>query len=87
MTLFREDHDPLTIATVAQEVFDVVGAGDTVVATLGVAVAAGLPLETATRLANIAAGIAVGKHGTVAVTAEELFSHSEVTLLPEEGES
>lgn len=82
MTLFREGEDPLTIATVAQEVFDVVGAGDTVVAALGVALAAGLPLETATRLANIAAGIAVGKHGTVAVTADELFSHTEVTLLP-----
>ncbi|HXE13212.1 MAG TPA: D-glycero-beta-D-manno-heptose-7-phosphate kinase [Bryobacteraceae bacterium] len=81
MTLFREGEAPLTIDTVAQEVFDVVGAGDTVVAALGVALAAGLPLETATRLANVAAGIAVGKHGTVAVTADELFSHSEVALL------
>jgi D-beta-D-heptose 7-phosphate kinase/D-beta-D-heptose 1-phosphate adenosyltransferase len=83
MTLFREGHDPLTIATVAKEVFDVVGAGDTVVATVGVAVAAGLPLEAATRMANVAAGISVGKHGTVAVTADELFSHVEVQLLPE----
>jgi D-beta-D-heptose 7-phosphate kinase/D-beta-D-heptose 1-phosphate adenosyltransferase len=81
MTLFREGHDPLTIATVAQEVFDVVGAGDTVVATLGVCLAAGLPLETATRLANVAAGIVVGKHGTVAVSAEELISHAEVAPL------
>lgn len=83
MTLFREDEIPVTIATVAQEVFDVVGAGDTVVAALGVALASGLPLETATRLANVAAGIAVGRHGTVAVTAEELFSHTEITQLPE----
>lgn len=88
MTLFRENHVPLTIATVAQEVFDVVGAGDTVVAALGVVLAAGLPLDTATRLANVAAGIAVGKHGTVAVTADELFSHAEITLLPQmQGES
>jgi D-beta-D-heptose 7-phosphate kinase/D-beta-D-heptose 1-phosphate adenosyltransferase len=75
MTLFRPDQDPLTIPTVAQEVFDVVGAGDTVVATLGISIAARLPLETGTRLANVAAGIAVGRQGTVAVSIEELLSH------------
>jgi D-beta-D-heptose 7-phosphate kinase/D-beta-D-heptose 1-phosphate adenosyltransferase len=81
MTLFREGHAPLTIATVAQEVFDVVGAGDTVVATLGVSLAAGLPLETAVCLANIAAGVVVGKHGTVAVRIDELAERADVKEL------
>jgi D-beta-D-heptose 7-phosphate kinase/D-beta-D-heptose 1-phosphate adenosyltransferase len=75
MTLFRPDQDPLTIPTVAQEVFDVVGAGDTVVATLGISIAAQLPLETGTRLANVAAGIAVGRQGTVSVSIDEVLSH------------
>lgn len=74
MTLFRPNTDPLTISTEAQNVFDVVGAGDTVIATLGVSMAARLNLETAVTLSNIAAGIVVGKHGTVAVTREELLA-------------
>jgi rfaE bifunctional protein kinase chain/domain len=78
MTLFRQSEPPLTVATVAQEVFDVVGAGDTAVATLSAALAAGLPVETATRLANVAAGLAVGRHGTVAVAVDELLGHAEV---------
>lgn len=78
MTLFRPQRPPLTIPTVAREVFDVVGAGDTAVATLGVSIAAGLSLESGTRLANIAAGIAVGKQGTVAVSIEELLAHDEM---------
>jgi D-beta-D-heptose 7-phosphate kinase/D-beta-D-heptose 1-phosphate adenosyltransferase len=78
MTLFRPGREALTIPTVAREVFDVVGAGDTAVATLGLSMAAGLSLETGTRLANVAAGIAVGKHGTVSVSIEELQTHEEV---------
>jgi D-beta-D-heptose 7-phosphate kinase/D-beta-D-heptose 1-phosphate adenosyltransferase len=77
MTLFRPAHSQLTISTVAQEVFDVVGAGDTVVAALGVSLAARLPLETGTRLANVAAGIAVGKQGTVTVSITEVLQHRE----------
>jgi rfaE bifunctional protein kinase chain/domain len=77
MTLFRPGQNPLTIPTVAREVYDVVGAGDTAVASLGVSMAARLSLETCTRLANIAAGIAVGRQGTVAVTNEELMTHPE----------
>lgn len=77
MTLFRESHDPVTIPTIAQSVFDVVGAGDTAVATLAVAIGADFAIETAIRLANTAAGIAVGKHGTVAVGIDELTSHPE----------
>jgi D-beta-D-heptose 7-phosphate kinase/D-beta-D-heptose 1-phosphate adenosyltransferase len=77
MTLFRAGRPPLTIPTVAREVFDVVGAGDTAVATLGVAMAARLSIEAGTRLANVAAGIAVGKQGTAAVSIDELLGHEE----------
>ncbi len=58
----------------APEVFDVSGAGDTVVATLAAGVAAGLPLPVATRLANIAAGIVVGKVGTAVARETDLLA-------------
>jgi rfaE bifunctional protein kinase chain/domain len=58
----------------AREVFDVTGAGDTVIATLAALVAAGLPLRQAMPLANKAGGIVVGKFGTATVTYEELFA-------------
>jgi D-beta-D-heptose 7-phosphate kinase/D-beta-D-heptose 1-phosphate adenosyltransferase len=57
---------------VARAVFDVTGAGDTVVSTLALALAAGAPVDQAAHLANRAAGIVVGKVGTAAVTADEL---------------
>jgi len=57
----------------AQEVFDVSGAGDTVAATIAGCLAAGFPLPDATRIANLAAGIVVGKLGTAVVRAEELY--------------
>jgi len=56
----------------AREVFDVTGAGDTVIATLAALLAAGLPLDAAMRWANKAGGIVVGKFGTAAVTYDEL---------------
>ena len=71
MTLYqagRVTHEP----TRAQEVYDVSGAGDTVIATLGVAMAAGADLQEAVRLANRAAGVVVGKLGTAVVHREEL---------------
>ena len=71
MTLFLRDATH-HIPTVAKEVYDVSGAGDTVIATLGVMVAAGADLPTATRVANQAAGIVVGKLGTAVVLPEEL---------------
>ena len=71
MSLFLED-GAHHIPTVAQEVFDVSGAGDTVIATLGAMLAAGADLETATRIANQAAGIVVGKLGTAVVLPDEL---------------
>lgn len=72
MSLLRKDCPPLHAAAVARTVFDVTGAGDTVVGTLALALAAGSPLEQAVLLANRAAGIAVGKRGTASVTLEEL---------------
>lgn len=72
MTLYTAD-DPLHIPTVAREVFDVSGAGDTVIATLATMLGAGLPLAEAVSVANRAGGIVVGKLGTATVTREELF--------------
>lgn len=72
MTLLRPDVAPVHLPTEAREVFDVTGAGDTVIATLGTALASGKDMETACRLGNMAAGIVVGKFGTVAITSLEL---------------
>src|SRR5574343_557535 len=71
MTLFADDaahHQP----ALAREVFDVSGAGDTVIATLAIMLAAGADWDVAIRVANIAAGIVVGKLGTAVVSREEL---------------
>ncbi|MBC8097061.1 MAG: carbohydrate kinase, partial [Akkermansiaceae bacterium] len=74
MLLCPRDHKPVHIPTVAQEVFDVSGAGDTVIATFTLAIAGGAsPLEAAI-VANHAAGIVVGKIGTATVTQEELLA-------------
>lgn len=72
MTLFQQDRS-VSIRAQAREVFDVTGAGDTVIAALAVMLAAGAGLEEAVRIANRAAGIVVGKLGTAAVTRGELF--------------
>jgi bifunctional ADP-heptose synthase (sugar kinase/adenylyltransferase) len=66
------DGNIVDIAAEARDVYDVTGAGDTVVATLAVALAAGLGIEEAVRVANAAAGIVVGKIGTATVTLDEL---------------
>jgi rfaE bifunctional protein kinase chain/domain len=73
MTLF-DGAPPLHVAAHAREVFDVTGAGDTVIAVLAVLVAAGLPLRDAVVHANRAAGIVVGRFGTASVSYEELFT-------------
>jgi rfaE bifunctional protein kinase chain/domain len=73
MTLFQEN-DMLHVPAVAKEVYDVSGAGDTVIATLGVMLAGGLELADAVRWANKAAGIVVGKLGTAVVHPDELFA-------------
>lgn len=65
---------PMHLKTEAIEVFDVSGAGDTVIATLAAAIAAGATMEDAARLANLAGGIAVSKVGTTPVRMEELYA-------------
>jgi rfaE bifunctional protein kinase chain/domain len=72
MTLYRQGR-VLRVPAEKREVYDVSGAGDTVIATLATMLASGMQLEPAVRLANRAAGIAVMKFGTAAVTKAELF--------------
>jgi D-beta-D-heptose 7-phosphate kinase/D-beta-D-heptose 1-phosphate adenosyltransferase len=72
MTLFRPAAAAFHVPAMAQEVFDVTGAGDTVVATVALALAAGLALEHAVELASVAAAIAVSKRGTSTVSPSEL---------------
>jgi D-beta-D-heptose 7-phosphate kinase/D-beta-D-heptose 1-phosphate adenosyltransferase len=72
MTLFEQGSEPITLPTRAREVFDVTGAGDTVIALLAAGVAAGLPVGDAAALANLAAGIVVGKIGVATVSRSEL---------------
>ncbi|WP_296061254.1 bifunctional D-glycero-beta-D-manno-heptose-7-phosphate kinase/D-glycero-beta-D-manno-heptose 1-phosphate adenylyltransferase HldE [uncultured Amphritea sp.] len=72
MTLIKPGQNEIHFPAHAREVFDVTGAGDTVISTLATALAAGESLEVATGLANIAAGIVVGKLGTAAISGPEL---------------
>ena len=72
MTLFTKD-GAWSIPAVAREVFDVSGAGDTVIAVLAVMLASGMPLRDAVCAANRAGGIVVGKLGTATVSYDELF--------------
>lgn len=72
----RDGGEPLVAAAEAREVFDVSGAGDTVVAAFSLARAAGCDHATAVMLANNAAAVVVGKRGTATVTADELLARS-----------
>jgi len=72
MCLFQERKTPLHIPTMAKEVYDVSGAGDTVIASFTLALASGASFPEAAYIANQAAGIVVGKIGTATVTKEEL---------------
>lgn len=74
MALFEGDSRVTHIPTLAKEVFDVTGAGDTVISTLALGLAAGLPVLEAAVLSNVAAGIVVGKLGTASVDPEELIA-------------
>jgi len=74
MTLIEPGRAPLHLPTAAREVYDVTGAGDTVIATLAAALAAGSSLADACRLANAAAGITVGKLGAATVSPAELLA-------------
>ena len=72
ISLIEKDKSPKHIPAEAREVYDVTGAGDTVISALGVSLAAGLDLYSATVIANLAAGIGVSKLGTSVVSREEL---------------
>jgi D-beta-D-heptose 7-phosphate kinase/D-beta-D-heptose 1-phosphate adenosyltransferase len=75
MTVYHPDDPDESVTHIparALEVFDVSGAGDTVVAALALALSVGAPIKTAARIGNAAAGVAVGKRGTAAVRAREL---------------
>jgi rfaE bifunctional protein kinase chain/domain len=74
MSIFETGKKPIHIPTVAREVFDVTGAGDTVLAVAALALLAGASIREAAILANAAAGIVVGKVGTATVTPAELLS-------------
>jgi D-glycero-beta-D-manno-heptose-7-phosphate kinase len=75
MTLYREN-DVLHVHARAREVYDVSGAGDTVIATLGVMMASGADLPEAVHAANLAAGVVVGKLGTAVVDRQELLDYT-----------
>jgi D-glycero-beta-D-manno-heptose-7-phosphate kinase len=74
MMLLEGDGEPVFVETVAREVYDVTGAGDTVIATLAAALASGSSMLEAANLANHAAGIVVGKVGTATASAAELLA-------------
>lgn len=74
MTLFRQNQLPEHLPALARNVYDVTGAGDTVIATLGVALASGFDMLAAAKLANVAAGLIVEQLGTTAITLEMLKS-------------
>lgn len=74
MSIFSSDTQVVQVPTFAKKVFDVTGAGDTVIAALALGVAAGLPLAEACVMANYAAGIVVGKIGCVPCAADELVA-------------
>ncbi len=84
MKLFQPGSRPLAIPTVAQEVFDVAGAGDTVIAAFTLALASGSTMEQAARVANYAAGIVVGKLGVAVASPQELRTilNSHPTVAP-----
>ena len=74
MMLLESNDEPVFVETAAREVYDVTGAGDTVIAALAGALAAGATMLEAATLANHAAGIVVGKVGTATVSADELIA-------------
>lgn len=73
MMLVEADRDPVFVETSAREVYDVTGAGDTVIATLAAGLAAGSSMTEAAMLANYAAGIVVGKLGTATASSKEVL--------------
>lgn len=78
MSVFEKGKKAFHIPTLAKEVYDVTGAGDTVIAVASLALISGATINEAAVLANTAAGVVVGKIGTAALTTEELLSHSHI---------
>jgi D-beta-D-heptose 7-phosphate kinase / D-beta-D-heptose 1-phosphate adenosyltransferase len=74
MSIIQKGSPAVHIRTVANEVYDVTGAGDTAVAAMAVALASGADMRNAARLANVAAGIVVGKYGTATATRDEILA-------------
>jgi D-beta-D-heptose 7-phosphate kinase/D-beta-D-heptose 1-phosphate adenosyltransferase len=74
MSLFSRDGERLDVPSVARKVYDVSGAGDTVIAVLALALAAGAPIAAAMQLANFAAGAVVEKLGTATASADEILA-------------
>ncbi|HWO17743.1 MAG TPA: PfkB family carbohydrate kinase, partial [Kofleriaceae bacterium] len=74
MSLFRQGRPTIHVPAIAKEVFDVTGAGDTVVATIALALGASVPIEQAIELASVAAAVSVSKRGTSTVTPGELVA-------------
>ncbi len=79
MALFTRGAEPLQIPTAAREVYDVTGAGDTVIATVALALAAGARLPEAALLANIAAGVVVGRLGTATASPADVLEAMEAS--------
>jgi rfaE bifunctional protein kinase chain/domain len=77
MSIFERDKKPVHIPTIAREVFDVTGAGDTVIAAAALALLGGLSIKEAAVMANAAAGVVVGKIGTAICAPEELLASIE----------
>lgn len=82
MSLFLKNGERYDIATRAREVYDVAGAGDTVISTLALALAADSDLKDAINLANIAAGLVVEKRGVVTTSPEEIKKYLDVQIVP-----
>ncbi len=75
MSLFEKGKAPITIPTQAVDVFDVTGAGDTVIATFSLALASGCTMDEAAQVANLAAGVVVGIVGTASANADQVLDH------------
>jgi bifunctional ADP-heptose synthase (sugar kinase/adenylyltransferase) len=74
MTLFSDKDEVTHIPALGRHVFDVTGAGDTVISTLSLAMAAGLSMIDGAYLSNVAAGVVVGEVGTVAISVEQMLA-------------
>ena len=83
MVLFRSDKEIIHFPTSARKVYDVTGAGDTVIATMGICLQAGYTLQDACMTANYAAGLVVGQVGTAAADKENLIQSIKTMNLPE----